>query len=167
MTDGFETFEDIVSPMDSIEEILTNQDWTFNRQTENEITVHVSGKRGHYKVSFVWDKEYNAMQFHCFYDLNIPKNRLESASRAIMSVNANLWLGHFTIQEKTNIPLFRHTSLFRGWTHSSGTEHIEDLIELALYACEHHYEVFSLLANSTVVNDGYLNLALMDTLGEA
>jgi len=39
-----EIFEDVSNPLDSVEEIFYANDWTFDRMTEDELSVQVSGK---------------------------------------------------------------------------------------------------------------------------
>lgn len=167
MNDHTELFDDISNPLDCVEEVLSNQDWAFERPDENELSINISGRRGIYGVTFLWDEDNSAMRFSCHYDMNIPKKHMEAASRAVLEINSRLWLGHFTIAGKANTPCFRHTSLFRGMTHTSGADHIEELMDTALAECEQHYEIFSLLADSPCMNDGFLNLALMHSAGEA
>lgn len=167
MRDHSEFFEDISNPLDCVEEVLSNQDWSFERPDENELSINIAGKRGIYNVTFLWDEDNSAMRFACHYDLHIPSKHMEAASRAILEVNSHLWLGHFTVSGKNNTPVFVHTSLFRGMSQTSGADHIEELMDTALSECEQHYQIFSLLADSSSVHDGLLNLVLMQSAGEA
>ena len=168
-------YDDVSNPLDGIEEIITNNDWTFNRMNEDELTVHVSGKHGHYKMAFIWQDDYSAMQFCCAPDLSISLNKLDEAARVINRINAGLWLGHFDVRTHsdrnnpagTHIPCFRHTSLFRGMTESSGVEHMEDLIDIALSECERYYLTFELLSKNSLGSHKDIALAMMDVAGQS
>lgn len=160
-------FEDVSNPLDSIEEVMAHHDWSFERPRPDELTVHMTGNRGQYAMTFLWHEDHSAMQFFCELNLTLPKERVAMTNRALRTVNASLWLGHFDVPDDSDIPYFRHTTLFRGMTQTSGTEHIADLIEIALAECEKYYGVFSLLAAPAYLNDDLLTLALTESDGEA
>ena len=161
-----EIFEDVSNPLDSVEDILISHDWIFNRPNPDELTVQVTGKGGSYRLTFIWQEEYSAMQFFCEYDLRIPTARQDLAGRALRRINERLWLGHFDVAD-TGAPCFRHTSLFRGWTHSSGAEHVEDLVDIALAECERHQNIFAMLSGALHLDNDVLTLMLADEAGEA
>ncbi len=157
-------YEDVSNPLDSVEEILCANEWTFDRMAEDELTVQVSGKMGEYTLFFRWQEEYSAMQFTCQYDLDVKTNAMDEAAKTMTAINSTLWLGHFDFREGTEIPCFRHTALFRGMTHTSGAEHIEDLVDIALAECERYYPVFDMFARGPA-NGADLSLAMMNCAG--
>lgn len=168
MSAQIDVFDDVSNPLDSVEEILSANDWAFDRMSEDELTVHVSGKMGEYKMLFVWQEDYSAMQFCCEIDLEIRSEALDNAAKAMSAINATLWLGHFDVRPGTVMPCFRHTSLFRGMTYGSGADHLEDLVDIALAECERYYPAFDLLSrSSTAGNHADLALAMMESAGES
>ena len=166
-------FEDISNPLDSLEDIIISNDWTFDRMDEDQLTVHVAGKYGHYKMLFKWQDQYHALQFCCMPDLAISPNKLDDAAHTINRINSNLWLGHFDIPMHTtgenneHVPCFRHTSLFHGMNYSSGASHMESLIDIALSECERYYATFNILSKHTQQSIQELSLAMMDVAGES
>lgn len=162
-----ELFEEVSNPLDSVEEMLKGQDWNFNRANEDELTVNVTGKRGDYKITFIWQDEFNAMQFFCEYDFVIPADRTETANKILRALNEDLWLGHFDIPKTINSPCFRHTSLFRGWTQTSGAEHVEDLVDIAIAECDRFHSTFAMLTQSIGMDDSLIDFMLSDSAGEA
>lgn len=168
MTDNnAEIFEDVSNPLDSVEDFLSGNDWVFNRPNPDELTVRINGKHGLYALTFLWQEDYSAMQFICEFDLKIPEGRAEMADRALSRINERMWLGHFDLPPETMQPRFRHTSLFRGCTQTSGAEHVEDLVDIALVECERHYNVFRTLAESMYIDGRMLSLMLTEEAGEA
>lgn len=160
-------FEDVSNPLDSVEDILHANDWIFDRMTEDELHVQITGKMGEYKLFFHWQEQYSAMQFVCQFDLDVKREAMDMAAKTMTSINSGLWLGHFDFREGTEIPCFRHTTLFRGQTQTSGAEHIEDLVDIALAECERYYPVFDILSRGVPANDCDMTLALMTVAGES
>lgn len=167
MSDQDLMFEEISNPLDSVEDLLAGQEWAFSRMNQDELMVDVSGKLGTYRMVFLWQEEYSAMQFTCHYDMMLPSDTRDLLAIAMARVNANLWLGHFDIAPDNGVPRFRHTSLFRGQTQSSGADHLQDLMDIALSECERYYPMFQLLSNTETVSEENLDLAVVDTAGEA
>lgn len=160
-------FEEISNPLDSVEDILAGQRWTFSRMNQDELMVDISGKLGTYRMVFMWQEDFSAMQFYCHYDIVVPSDRQDLLAIAMAKVNAGLWLGHFDIPSETGVPNFRHTSLFRGQTQSSGADHLEDLMDIALAECERYYPMFQVLSQHEDLDENQLSLALLDSAGEA
>ncbi len=166
MTDR-DIFEEISNPLDSIEDLLASNDWVFSRTNCDELVVDVKGRHCDYRMLFIWQDEFSAMQFVCQYDFPVHRENHQQLPVALMAMNSELWLGCFDMDHGTNFPTFRYNSLFRGMTQTSGAEHIEDLVEIALSECERFYSVFYLLSMSTPVDDASLRLALMSAAGES
>lgn len=162
-----ELFEYVSNPLDTVEDLLSSQDWVFTRAHDEELSVTVNGKQGAYKMTFLWQEEFSAMQFFCEYDFSLPEERRALTERVLRKVNEELWLGHFDVPTRTHVPCFRHTSLFRGWTQSSGAEHIEDLLDIALAEGERFYSVFSMIAHKAAMNESLLDFMLSESAGEA
>ena len=162
-----EIFEDVSNPLDSVEEIMYANEWTFDRMTEDELTVQVSGRMGEYKLYFHWQEEFSAMRFRCEYDMDIKRAALDEAAKTMTAINSKLWLGHFDFQEGTDVPCFRHTTLFRGMTQTSGAEHLEDLVDIAISECERFFPVFDMLSRGHDHDPAQMQLALMPAAGES
>lgn len=160
-------FEDVSNPLDSIEDMLSGHEWSFTRPHDDELSIQVAGRHGDYHLTFLWQDEFSAMQFFCGFDTVIPAERLTLGAQLLRQINENLWLGHFDISSRTSTPCFRHTSLFRGWTRTSGAEHIEDLVDIALAECERYRHIFILLAEAENISTADLRFALADFAGEA
>ena len=81
-----DVFDDVSNPLDSVEEILSANDWSFDRMSEDELTVHISGKMGEYKMLFVWQEDYSAMQFCCEFDLELRPEALDNAAKTMTAL---------------------------------------------------------------------------------
>jgi len=109
------------------------------------------------------EEEYSAMQFFCEFDLDIPVERYDMTSRILRGINENLRMGHFDVPFDSRMPYFRHTTLFRGMTHTSGA----DLMEIALAECEKNYNIFRMLSGPVFLDESLMALALAGAGGRA
>ncbi len=167
MSDQMDLYDSYENPLDSVEEVLSSNDWSFSRMTEDELMVHVSGRYCAYRIYFIWQENFNAMQFCCQYDLTVSKDNLPIAANALMEINAALWLGYFDLPRENHVPCFRHTTLLRGSSQLSGLDNIGEVVDIALAECERYYPVFHLLSQRVHFDDAKLSLALMDIAGES
>lgn len=167
--EDIEFSDDFANPLDRVEDILKSNNWTFSRISDEELNVKVQGKNCSYDLLFIWQNDMGALQFCCEYNLSINADKMNKAAMSLLSINENLWMGHFDIPKNTNHPTFRHTCLLRGMEKTSGSEYIEDMVEIGLTLCEQYYSAFYLLSHANDANDANdqtLSLALMETAGE-
>ena len=164
----------IENPLDCVEDILKSNNWVFNRLSDEELLVKVSGRHCGYNLIFLWQDDMNALQFTVQYDLRINEAHMDKAAHTLLSLNEGLWMGHFAVPGDSRGPVFRHTSLFRGMGNESVHEALEDLVDIGLSLCEQYYSVFYLLSHAndasagtaTAADDQSLSLALMETVGQ-
>lgn len=169
-------YSDVSNPLDGVEEIMMNNDWVYERVADDEMTVTISSEQGSYALRFLWQDEFSAMQLACMPDITISPDKCDIAAQTLQTINSGLWLGHFDLQKDTKgefggsadmIICFRHTSLFRGNVESSGVEHMEDVIDVAIAECERYYMTLDLLSRTTAHDGQTLNLAMMETQGQS
>lgn len=165
--DLYQSGESLFNPIDSVEDILTANNWVFSRNGDEELVVEVSGRYNTYRLCFLWQEDMNAMQIFCHFDAPVSPANKDRISDALMSINRNLWMGHFDVAPDTMVPCFRHTSLLRGLSPESGLEQIEDLVTLSLAQCERVQPLFQILTHDNAASPHALTLALMDTAGRS
>lgn len=157
-------FEDDHNPLDGVEDILAGYNWSFNRMNEDELTVEVAGKFCKYTLIFLWQPDMKAMQFWARYDIEIHDSNASQIGKALMSINENLWMGHFEIPQETTTPAFRYTHLINPAAQNT-YEPMEEIVDIALTQCEKFYPAFRMLSLEDAANNQTLHLALMETQG--
>lgn len=168
MSIEMEYAEDIQNPLDNVEDVLSANNWIFDRMNDDEIIVEIAGRSCGYKLFFIWQEDMHALQFCCQYDLDIDTKNSDMATKILSHLNENLWMGHFEIPDGTKKPAFRHTCLMRGMHQNAGS-YIEDLVDISMAQCERHFASFHLLSSSAfeIANDETLSLAMMESAGES
>jgi hypothetical protein len=167
MTSSLELLEEENNPLDNVEDVLSANNWSFNRMTEDELVVNVTGRSGQYRLFFIWQDDMQALQFCAQYDLTVQENNLMSARVAISAINESMWMGHFDLPTNTCSPTFRYTCLFKGNASSAITEMVEDIVDISMAQCERYFSTFQMLSSANDVSDKNLSLALMETAGES
>ena len=119
-------------------------------------------------MRFEWQEAHGAMHFSCHYDMHLHRNNEELIATVLRQINADLWLGHFDVPFQDPVPVFRHTALFRGQNIETLFHGVEDLVTIALQACEQYFSVFHILSFPEAdIDMSALSLALMDVAGES
>ncbi len=165
MRDQANTHDDIQNPLDSVEDVLHDNNWVYSRMNNQELVVEIAGTSCEYRLLFVWQEHLNALQLCCQYNMKIKPENMGIAATALMDMNAELWMGHFEITKGSLSPSFRQTCLIHG--HQQRKNYIEDLVDISLVQCERYQTVFQLLSHDKAVNADILSLAMMETLGES
>jgi hypothetical protein len=129
------------NPLDILEEIVSANEWLFDRANDDELIVELQGRWCHYRMFFVWQKEIGALQFSCQFDMKVPEAKRNDVHDLLAMLNDRMWLGHFNLDIQQSMPLFRYTVLTRGG-QMPGIESLEDLVEIALTECERFYPAF-------------------------
>ena len=102
------------NPLDIVEEIVAANEWPFDRVSDDEMVVEISGRWCDYRLYFVWQEEISALQFSCQFDMKVQHARRSAVHDLLAEVNAKLWIGHFDVCNEEHTPMFRQTTLLRG-----------------------------------------------------
>src|SRR3954466_8987250 len=80
-----------VHPVDIIEHIAAINDWTFERQDADEISISVRGGWSDSHVSFNWMEDLESLHIACAFDLKVPEARRNEVKQLIALCNEQLW----------------------------------------------------------------------------
>lgn len=154
------------NPLDLAEQLILERDWLCDRPVDEELIAEVQGHWCNFRIWFAWQPDLNALIFSCAYDIKIPEKSRSKIYPLLAAVNEKMWLGHFDLGSEDGIIMFRHGLLLRGGQRVT-TEQFEDLIDIAMSECNRFYPAFqSVLWGGNSVEQA-LEIALLDTVGEA
>lgn len=154
------------NPLDLMEELVSANDWAFDRHSESELMVGMSGQWCDHHMHFIWQWHVSAIFFSCHFDVRVPEARRTKVFELLCAVNEKLWLGHFDMVADDGVIMFRHTVPLRG-AASVSIEQLEDLVDTAVGECDRLYPALqSVVWGGQSVNDA-IAAALMETVGEA
>ena len=167
MTTAFlEPATPVPNPLDVAEQIIMDRDWAFDRPDDEELVAEVASAWCNYRIWFTWQPELGVLIFSCAFDTKIPDANRKLVYPLLASINERLWMGHFDISSDEGYITFRHALLLRGGAGAS-SEQVEDLLDIAVMECDRFYPAFqSVIWGGRDYTDA-VDIALMDTVGEA
>jgi hypothetical protein len=153
-------------PVDVVEQLAATNDWSFDRDDEDEICISVVGRWTDYHVAFTWLADLETLHISCAFDLKVPDRRRAEIAALIAAINEQLWMGHFDLWPREGVAMHRHGLLLAGGAQPSGQQ-CAALLENALAACERYYQAFQFVLWSGKGAREALESATFETKGEA
>ena len=153
-------------PVDVIEHVAHTNDWSFERNGDDEIAIAVAGTWTDYNVSFSWMEEFEALHVACAFDLKVPAKHTLEVMRLLSLINEQMLFGHFDLWERENVVMFRQALVLAGGVEPTGQQ-VETMLNSALEACECYYQAFQYVIWSGSTAQDALNSVLFETYGNA
>lgn len=157
---------DLGNPLDVVEEIVSANQWPFDRQGDEELSVSVAGSWCDYHFGFSFSSFQGGLQLACAYDMRVPARRRADVYTLLAQINERVWLGHFDLWSEDAIPMFRHAVLTRGGSVPNSTQ-MESLIEIAISECERFYPAFQFVIWGGKTPAEAIAASMLETVGEA
>jgi hypothetical protein len=148
-----------------VEHIASTHDWSFERSTEDELTLSVAGAWCDYHISLTWRDDLEALHLACAFDFKVSKARLPEVYRLLALINEQLWLGHFDLWKDDGMLLYRHGLLLAGAVTHAGQ--CEALLRASLEACERYYQSFQFVLWAGKTAEESLAATMLETQGQA
>ena len=160
------SFDTAANPLDMMEQIVSANEWAFDRRSESEMAAEAPGRWCDYGLFFNWSHQISVMHFTCAFDMKVPEKHRSALYELLTLANEKLWLGHFGLESDDGMPVFRHAILLRGAAGASA-ESLEDLVDIALTECERFYPAFQFVLWGGKSPTDALAAAMLDCVGEA
>ncbi len=153
-------------PLDVFEGVMADCDWACERASPDELTAAVQGSWSAYQVRLVWRPEDQVLQLVCMVDMRVPEAKRQGMYETLGLINERLWLGHFEMWATDGDLLYRHATAIDpdiGITPGQA----ELLIQAAIAECERFYPVFQFVLWAGKRPIEAIELAMLETAGEA
>lgn len=154
------------NPLDVVEQLASGNDWSFEREGDDEITILIAGKWTDYQVSFTWMDELEALHLACAFELKVPERRRIEVQQLIASMNEQMWVGHFDLWSKDGMVMFRHALVLAGGLEPSNDQ-CKAVIGTALDSCERYFPAFQFVLWAGKSAREALDATMFETSGEA
>lgn len=160
------TYTPSENPLDTIEEVVSAQEWPYHRLSHDEIILEISGRWLDYRVSFFWNEEPRVLQTLVSLDIPVPPDCIGETIHLLFLVNQKLGMGHFELSLEDNLPVFRYAYLMTG-VKNLRPETLEELLDIVISECERFYPAFQFTILGGKKAEESLSVTLLDTQGEA
>ena len=155
-----------LNPLDVVERLASGNDWSFERASDDEITILVTGKWTDYQLSYTWMDDIEALHLACAFDIKVPERRRPDVQTLISMINERLWVGHFDLWPGEGMVMFRHSLVLAGGSEASGQQ-CGSLLSTALDTCERYFTAFQFVVWAGKSAKEALEAAMFETSGEA
>lgn len=155
----------IAHPVDLMEQIACLQDWPFERSSDDELTLVVTGAWCDYHVSLNWRDDLESLHLACAFDLKVPAAKQAEIHRLIVQINEQLWLGHFDLWSSEGLLLYRQGLMLNDAEPT--TRQCEALLQAAFETCERYYQAFQFVVWAGRKAEEALADVIFETEGQA
>jgi hypothetical protein len=152
-------------PLDMLEHAVEDNGWPFERSARDEINLTVAGRWCDYHFCFTWRDDLQALHVSAGFEMRVTKERRAEIAELLLSINSQLWLGHFDLWSEDGTVMFRHVLIFPD-SHVSASQ-CEALLQLAVEACEHYYPAFQFVLWGGKTAQQALAAAILECAGQA
>ncbi len=153
-------------PLDWLEDMFAENQWFFERPSENEILTSTEGNISHYHLFFQWQTAIKLLNVSCRLDAKYVESRKEVLYEMLSRVNERLWVGHFEIEHHSLSLLFRlGLPLYQG-SHNC-QEQLKEALNIMLAECDRYYPAFQYVIWGNLKPKEALDMILMETAGVA
>jgi hypothetical protein len=153
-------------PLEVVEGIANDNNWSFERSGEDEVTIVSRGEWTDYQLSFTWMGEIEALHLACAFDMKIPLARRGEVQRLIAAINEQLWIGHFDIWTHTGMIMHRQALVLPGGLTASSAQ-CQSMLAGAIHACERYFPAFQFVVWAGKSTAEAMSAAMFDTEGVA
>ena len=155
----------VTNPVDLVEQISHSNDWNYERQADDELTMVVQGAWSDYHLSLNWRDDLETLHVACAFEFKVPKARLNEVYRLIANINEQLWIGHFDVWTQEGLIMFRHGLLLNEATATAAQ--CDALIKASLEPCERYYQAFQFVVWAGKPSRDALASTMFETEGHA
>jgi hypothetical protein len=153
-------------PLNAVADMATANEWSFERDAEDEITLVVGGGWATYQISFTWMRDIEVLHLACAFELSVPEARRTEVRDLVVGINEQLWIGHFDVWMQNAMVMFRHAMLLGGGTVAS-RQQCEAALGSAVESCERFYPAFQYVTWAGNSARDAMDRVMFETAGRA
>jgi hypothetical protein len=154
------------SPIEVVARMATDNELPFEREVQDEIALVVSGKLTDYQISYTWMNEIEVLHLACAFEMKVPQLRSPEVQQLIVTINEQLWIGHFDLWMQSGMVMFRHAMLLSGGGGLSGRQ-CQAMLGSALDTCERYYPAFQFVVWAGKSAREAVDAVMFETCGKA
>ena len=154
------------NPLDLVEQVAIANEWSFQRQNDDELAAEISGHWCQYRMWFCWHPDLGVMHLSCALEMKVPANKRAQIYTLLALANEKLWLGHFDYWSDDGVAVFRHTIPMLDRIAPDPGE-VAAILGAALDAADQFLPAFNFVVWAGKSPEEAVNAVVFETHGEA
>lgn len=161
-----ELSEDQANPLDSLELLVSENEWPYERIGNDEIVAAISGQWCDFHLRYIWLAEQNILQTVAQLDLRVLEKKRSEIIELIIKINDRIDLGHFGIWDNDNTVLFNHSTVIPD-IGADVTTSCDLVTKRILEELDRYYPVFQFVTWAGKTAEEAIEAAMLETVGNA
>lgn len=158
--------EDQVNPLDSLELLISEQEWPYERLGNEEIVAGINGEWCDFHMRYIWLAERNILKTVAQLDLRVLDSKRPDVLELIAQINDRIDLGHFGVWVDDNTVLFSHSLVLS--TDTADVVSTCDLVtKSVIMEIDRYYPVFQFVIWGGKSPEDAIEAAMLETVGNA
>lgn len=157
---------DELHPIDIVETVAEHHAWEFDRVTDDQIAMAVTGQWRTYSLTLAWSARDEVLRLICTFEMEPPEDRTPALLALLNLVNDDCWCGAFTWWEEHRLMVWRYGLMLTGG-QIAGPEQVDRMIATAVNAAERFYPAFQLVAWADHSPQDAMQVAIAESFGRA
>ena len=157
---------DDLHPIDVVESIAAHHAWEFDRLTEDQITMEVTGQWRSYSLTLAWHERDETLRLICTFEMGPPTDRDAELLALVNRINDECWAGAFTWWAEQRIMCWRY-GLVLGQGQGASLDQVERMIRAAVTTAERFYPAFQLVSWGGQPAGDAMKIAMAEAWGRA
>ena len=154
------------NPIDFIEEYVVCDEKDKLRDSRDQITILTRGLWNSYNISFKWNNQKRIIEVNSYFETHKKHKVKNSIYSLISSVNQKVAVGFFNFCPKLNTIFYSYNISIKGQSFLS-LEQVQDFIDIVTRECDRFFPVFFVYLYKKQNPKNAIEIALVDTHGEA
>nr|WP_028029537.1 YbjN domain-containing protein [Gemmobacter nectariphilus] len=157
---------DDVHPIDLVETLAAHHAWDFDRVTDDQIAMAVTGQWRTYSLTLAWSGRDETLRLICTFEMEPPTGAEAQLYALLNRINDECWCGAFTWWEEQRLMVWRYGLVLTGG-QGAAVQQVETMIRAAVGAAERFYPAFQLVAWAGKTPDEAMQVAMTEAWGRA
>ena len=159
-------FEEDIHPIDIVETLAANNEWDFDRISDEQIAMAVEGQWRTYSITLAWSGFDETLRMICTFDMDPPEAKLPALYELLNAVNDQCWAGAFTYWAEQKLMVYRYGLVLAGG-HVASAEQTDTMIGAAVMSAERYYPAIQLSVWGDKTPQQALQVAIAEAYGRA
>jgi hypothetical protein len=152
--------------IDIVEMLADTNDWPFERVSDEQIAMAVSGQWDTYQITMAWSAYDETLRLICTFDLEVTEKYLPPLYELANLINDRCWAGAFNYWVEQQMMLYGYGLILTGGLVAE-SQQIDTMIGAAIMGTERYYPAIQLVVCGDQAPKDAIETAIAEAYGRA